>query len=135
MRKFKNVRFPDPLILKYPAGAGATHGVVDWRLEQDFRVFWTDEDGREQSYTARAGLITDRSSIPGWAQSIVQKDGPKVRASIIHDDIYEKKPDGWTRRDADRLLYHGCRAAGTDWLKANEMYYAVRIGGQHTWDT
>jgi len=133
-RKFGNVRFPDPLVLKYPAGEGAKHGVVDWHLEQDFRVYWTD-GGKEYHYTAEAGLITDRSSIPGWAQSIVQKDGPKVRASIIHDDLYENKPEGWTRKDADRLLYFGCRAAGTDWLEANEMYYAVRIGGQHAWDT
>lgn len=107
MRKFENVRFPDSLILKYPAGAGARHGVVDWRLEQDFRVFWTDEDGREYHHTAKAGLITDRSSIPVWAQSIVQKDGPKVRASIIHDDMYERRValelEGWTRKDADWL--------------------------------
>ncbi len=134
MRKFENVKFPDDLKLNYPAGEGAKHGVVDWHLMEDFRVLWTD-GGKKFHYTARAGLITDRSSIPGWAQSIVQKDGPKVRASIIHDDLYENKPEGWTRKDADRLLYYGCRASGTPWLEANGMYYAVRIGGQRAWDT
>jgi hypothetical protein len=134
VREFQNVRFPDPLVLKYLAGAGARHGVVDWHLERDFRVLWTDR-GKDRHYTARAGLITDRSSIPGWAQSIVQKDGPKVRASVIHDDLYENKPEGWTRKDADWLLYYGCRASGTPWLEANGMYYAVRIGGQRAWDT
>ena len=134
MRRFENVVFPDELVLKYPLGQAVQYGVTDWILLENFRVFW-NEGAKEFHYTAKAGLITDRSSIPGWAQSVIQKDGPKVKASIIHDDIYEKKPLSWTRKDADRLLYHGLRVAGTGWLEAKAMYFAVRIGGQHAWDT
>lgn len=130
MRKFARVSFPDPLRLRYELGHGG-----DWRLEQDFRVFWTDENGKKRSYTAKAGLITDMASIPGWAQSVVNKEGDKAPASIIHDDIYERQPDGWTRKAADRFLYAGLRASGVGWLEANAMYYAVRIGGQNIWDT
>ncbi len=135
-RKFDNIIFPDPLILKYPVGAGKTLGVKDWHLEADFRIFWTDNDV-EQHYTAKAGLITDMSSIPWWAQGLpgMQKAGRKVRASLIHDDIYEKRPLTWPREDADHLLYHGWRASGVHWIPARGGYRAVRLGGRHAWET
>ena len=129
MRKFENVTFPDPLLLKYEFGHGG-----DWELEQDFRVFWTD-GGKEYRYKAEAGLITDGPSIPGWAQSVINKEGNKAPASIVHDQMYERREPGWTRQECDRLLYHGLRASGVGWLEAKAMYYAVRIGGQNVWDT
>ncbi len=128
MRKFNNVRFPDPLILEFDLGSGG-----DWNLRQDFRVFWTD--GKEHHYTAKAGLITDMASIPGWAQSIIHKEADSAQASMVHDDIYDKRPDDWTRKGADRLLYAGLRATGMGWFKAKAMYLAVRAGGKRTWAT
>jgi len=129
VRKFENVAFPDPLLLKYESGHGG-----DWELEQNFRIFWS-EGVRERHYTAEAGLITDMASIPGWAQSFVNKEGIKAPASIIHDQMYERREPGWTRRECDRLLYAGLRASGVGWLEAKAMYFAVRIGGQSVWDT
>ena len=129
MRKFEGVMFPDALDLRYAFGHGG-----DWELLQDFRVFWTD-DGKEHQYKAAAGLITDMASIPGWAQSIINKEGDSAKASIIHDHIYETQPADWARKGADQLLYAGLRATGMGWLKAKAMYYAVRIGGQSVWDT
>lgn len=136
VRKFENVVFPDNLVLEYPVGAGKTHGVKDWNLKQDFRVFWT-EDGEARSYTAQAGLITDMSSIPWFFQGLpgMQKAGKKVRASLIHDSIYFKRPEGWSRAEADRLLYLGWRASGVNWFVARQGYYAVRLGGQRAWET
>ncbi len=129
MRKFKNVTFPDSLVLKYEIGHGG-----DWILEEDFRVFWSDWD-MEYQYLAEAGLITDQASIPGWAQSIIHKEADSARASIIHDNQYERKEPGWTRKECDRLLYAGLGATGMGWLKAKAMYLAVRVGGGRTWRT
>ena len=132
MREFRKVIFPDQLILKYPLGSGRTLGVKDWILEADFRVFWTDERGIERHYTAKAGLITDGPSIPGWAQSVINKEGIKAPASVIHDDQYMRRV--WPRKECDRLLYAGLRASGVGWLEAKAMYWAVRVGGGKQWD-
>lgn len=138
MRKFENIVFPDGLLLEYPVGAGKALGVRDWHLKADFRVFWT-EDSKEQHYTVKAGLITDMSSIPWWAQGLpgMQKAGKKVRGAIVHDDIYERRglPEGWLREDADWFLYCCWRASDVYWIPARSGYRAVRIGGQEAWDT
>lgn len=136
MRKFDNVAFPDPLRLKYPPGEAARHGVYNWILEQDFRVVWSD-GGKQYQYVAARGMTTDMSSIPWWAQGIpgLQKAGKSVKASIVHDHIYENRPEGWTRAEADLLLYRGLRASGRNWLTAQMMYRAVRLGGKTAWDT
>ncbi len=149
-RSFNNVTFPDKLHLAKTPGVGlrrkwwslglwTTSTGDDWDLTQDFRVFWTDDAGTEQSYTAKAGLITDMSSIPWYFQGLpgMQKAGKKVFASIIHDDIYERmgEPEGWLREEADLLLYRGWRASGVIFATAKPGYRAVRIGGQKAWDT
>lgn len=133
MKKFNNIIFPDRLRLQHPIGTP----VPDWYLMTDFRIFWTDENGKEQTYRVKAGLVTDLSSIPWFFQGLpgMQKGGNKTPASIVHDDMYERKPVGWTRRDVDRLFYHALRALGVNWIVANQIYYAVRIGGQQVWDT
>lgn len=128
MRRFEQIKFPRPLHLKYELGHGG-----DWELEADFRVCWLDH-GETWGYTAKAGMITDIASIPGWAQSIVNKEGDKAPASIIHDHQYMTRAEGWTRKECDRLLYAGLRASGVGWLEAKTMYYAVRIGGKGQWD-
>ena len=139
MRTFNRVTFPDELVLKYPLGSGKTLGIKDWILLEPFRAFWTDDAGKEQTYTVEAGLVTDMSSIPWWAQGVpgLQKAGRNVRASIVHDDIYfrQGQPDGWTRLEADKLLYAGLRASGQGWLIASAMYRAVRLGGGEVWRT
>lgn len=142
-RKFSNIVFPDDLDLRYPLGAGKTLSVKDWHLKADFRVFWTNENGKEKTYTVKAGLITDMSSIPWFVQGLPghQKAGRNVRPSIVHDDMYERQgvlgPSHgmWPRRDVDRFFYHMLRAEEQLWLVANDMYYGVRIGGQRVWDT
>ena len=136
-RKFNNVTFPDELRLKYPLGAGKTSGVKDWHLEADFRVFWT-ENGIEKHHTAEAGLVTDMSSTPWWAQWVpqLQKAQRMVRASIVHDDLYGNRLiNGWKRIDADDLFYAMLRQQGVWWLQANLIYRAVRIGGERVWLT
>lgn len=133
----KDIIFPDELVLKYPLGAGKTQSVKDWHLEADFRVMWV-QDGKEMTYTAKAGLVTDMSSTPSWAQWIpqLQKAQRMVRASIIHDSIYEnRKTNGWKRIAADKLFYAMLRQQGVWWVQANLIYRAVRIGGGPVWLT
>jgi len=127
LAKFHKIVFHSPLRLEYLKGN-------DWLLLEDYKVTWV-EDGHPQEYTVKAGLVTDRSSIPQLVQSIVPKDGPKIKGSLVHDDIYEKKPEGWTRKRADQLLRALCKAAGVSWSQRTMMYHAVRIGGGGTWDT
>lgn len=150
MRSFNNVNFPVRLHLAKTPGAGlkkkwwffglwTSSDHTNWELTKDFRVNWTDDEGKKHSYTAKAGLITDMSSVPWWAQGLpgMQKAGKKVFAAIIHDDMYERMglPEGWLREEADLLLYHGWRASEVTWLHAKEGYTAVKYGGQKAWDT
>ncbi len=137
-REFLCVAFPEPLRLKYPPGKAAAFEVYNWILEADFPVRWLDPvDGEWHEYVATKGLTTDMSSIPWWAQSLpgLQKAGKSVKASVIHDHIFENRPAGWSRADADWLLYCGLRANGRGWLPARMMYWAARLAGGKLWRT
>tara|TARA_R110000822_G_scaffold49674_6_gene130082 strand:- start:519 stop:974 length:456 start_codon:yes stop_codon:yes gene_type:complete len=149
-RTFNSVTFPDRLHLAKTPGSGlkkkwwslglwTSSDGSNWDLTKDFRAVWTDGEGKKQSYTAKAGLITDMSSVPWFFQGLpgMQKAGKKVFASIIHDDIYERRglPEGWTREEADLFLFHGWRASGVVWATAKSGYRAVRLGGGKAWRT
>ena len=48
------------------------------------------------------GFITDMASIPGWCQSVIQKDDLHKKAAVVHDWLYELHP--CKRKTADEIF-------------------------------
>lgn len=83
--------------------------------------------------TIPAGFTTDLASIPRFFYRIVNPctEGTR-RPAIVHDFIYSGATD-LTRKQADVIFYDALRECGVNWLLANAMYYALRIGGRWAW--
>ena len=56
-----------------------------------------------------------------------------LRAAICHDLIYRLQPEGWTRADADNMLYDFCREDGFGFLRSSLAYAGVKLGGGTAW--
>ena len=72
--------------------------------------------------TVPVGFIHDGPSIPSRLRGIVYYTHRLLRASIVHDYLYERC--FWTRK-----------RCGVGPLRRNAMWAAVRLGGLHAWAT
>jgi hypothetical protein len=135
-RKYENVQLPDVLDLIYIDGS-------DFMLDADYNCYW-EEKGKEYRVRVPKGYVTDLSSIPRWARSVIPVVGRQNGPSVIHDYIYEPlSPQvggghqlrGWTKQDADNLFLAAMKAAGVNWYRRNAMYLAVKFGGGRAWRT
>lgn len=137
-RKFNNVVLPDNLELLYLDGN-------KFQLTADYNIYWSDR-GRDYRLRVPAGYVTDLSSIPRVARSIIPVIGRQNGPSVIHDFIYEPcdpdleapgKPylNGWTKPEADMLFLEAMKAAKVNWYRRNAMWVAVRFGGYRAWNT
>ncbi len=99
-------------------------------LLKDLTVTW---QGR--TITVRAGFQCDGASVPQflWTSVSPRIHPPTLRAAIVHDYLYRHAPPGWTRYEADNLMYDFAREDGFGWYKAQKMYWGVRIGGGSSW--
>lgn len=80
-----------------------------------------------------AGFTTDLASIPRLFFRIVNPCTTGTRRpAIVHDYLYSGSTL-LTRQQADQVLYDALRECGINWVLANAMYYAVRIGGASHW--
>lgn len=57
-----------------------------------------------------------------------------MRGSLVHDALYQMIREGYLDKDecrilADQTLYDICRKDGMSWIRANVVYYSVRIFG------
>lgn len=77
------------------------------------------------------GLRTDGGSIPKIFQSIVSPLGCYLLAFLVHDILYAG--EFCTRQEADWILLELLEYLGAHWLRRNEIYSAVRIGGGAVW--
>jgi hypothetical protein len=97
-------------------------------------------DGSEREITVPRGMVTDLASVPRIAWSIVNRVGPHLEASIMHDFLYiawQSLP-GRDARDADRefadkLLRVAMEEAGVGALKKALIYNTVRTFGGGTY--
>jgi hypothetical protein len=81
-------------------------------------------------------MLTDLASVPRAAWPFINRVGPHLEVSIVHDFLYIAWQDvpGYSARREDRkfsdeLMLLGMRQANLSWLKRNAIYSAVRIGG------
>lgn len=89
-------------------------------------------DPKGLGWQAKAGLMTDGASIPGWAQPIIGGawEAEFIRAAIIHDHycIRTVRP----RTATHRMFYDALIESNVPTAKALTMYYAVMVGS-HMW--
>jgi hypothetical protein len=93
-------------------------------------------DGTSRQVTVPKGMMTDLASVPRAAWSFINRVGPHLKSSIVHDFLYIAWQDvpGYSARDEDRkfsdeLMLLGMKKANISWIKRNAIYSAVHIGG------
>lgn len=92
-------------------------------------------------------IETDYLWYDGALTFIVKKgyawDGPSgptidtknfMRGSLLHDGLYQLIREGYLNKKtyrivADKILYEACRQSGMSWIRANVVYYSVRVFG------
>lgn len=86
-----------------------------------------------------AGYILDGASVPRLLWSIYPPDGLYRAAVTLHDLLYDHTgfipgyTTGFTRKQADWLLYWACVEAKVKERDAKIMYAAVRVFGGRFW--
>lgn len=102
-----------------------------WVLEQSL----TYADSHYGVVIAKKGFETDLASIPKCIRNIVDPSEPYIKEpAVIHDWIYrDHEGKRFNRKDADKVFYRGMRCNGINWLKAQIMYWAVRLFGGSSW--
>lgn len=96
----------------------------DMKLLEDFS--FTDKAGR--LWLAPKGSTVNGASIPRplWSTVGSPYTDDYRRASIVHDIACEKPEI--SRKDADVMFFHACRAGGCNPMQARILYAGVRIG-------
>jgi hypothetical protein len=89
-------------------------------------------DPSRVGWQAKAGLISDGASIPGWAQPVIGGAWEKefIQAAVIHDWYCIRAVR--TRSATHRMFYDALIESGVPRPKASIMYYAVLVGS-HMW--
>lgn len=96
----------------------------DMKLLEDFT--FTDPDGK--AWLAPLGSVVNGASIPRalWSTVGSPYTDDYRRASIVHDVACDSQ--GISRKDADVMFFHACRAGGCSPVQARILYAGVRIG-------
>ena len=81
------------------------------------------------------GFESDGASVPRifWRIVFPNSDSHATTAGICHDYIYRLQPDGWTRKEADRMFLALLVEFGANRWAANRAYEAVRLFGGIAW--
>ena len=79
---------------------------------------------------------SDGASVPRlfWRVVFPPTDAKAVTAGICHDYIYRTQPQGWTRKDADRMFLALLIEFGVPLFSAWMAYLAVRWFGGAAWE-
>ena len=88
-----------------------------------------------KSFLIPRGFESDGASVPRlfWRVVFPNSDSHATTAGICHDFIYRTQPEGWTRKDADRMFLALLVEFGTGPLRAYIAYAAVRLFGGIAW--
>ena len=107
---------------------------ADYILFKDYTISYT-LDGSARSITVPRGMVTDLSTVPRGLRNIVDRVGPHLEASIVHDFLYiawQVKGRGAHRADwtfADKLMRAGLRSAKVRRSQILAIYAALRTAG------
>jgi len=99
------------------------------------RVVLEDYSYQNDKYkiTALQGFNTNGASIPKFFWSALSSPyyGSLVYAATLHDALYTK--EALPRKECDKLLKEMAIEAGYNKIKANLIYFAVRLFGRSHW--
>ena len=78
---------------------------------------------------------SDGASVPRLFWRIVfPTTAPEAAAAgVCHDYIYRARPEGWSRKAADRMFLAFLLENGASYFAANAAYLAVRVFGGIAW--
>ncbi|MEE8435397.1 MAG: DUF1353 domain-containing protein [bacterium] len=134
--------YKTPLIIRREAKAiqVAGRGEPDYLVAEPYRVSF-QLAGQPRAITVPKGMLTDLTSVPRIARSIVGKVGRHLEAAIVHDFLYiawqlvdDRKALREDRLFADDLMYEAMKVAGVGWFKRSLIYRAVRDFGRSTYE-
>ena len=79
---------------------------------------------------------SDGASVPRlfWRVVFPPTDSTAAAAGVAHDFIYRIQPEGWSRKDADRMFLAFLIENGASYFAANAAYLAVRLFGRIAWN-
>jgi len=91
----------------------------------------------QRTYIVPAGFISDCASIPKVLWPIIGHpfDARWRKEAVLHDWFYRSTTPIVNRKTADQIFYDGLRANGLGYMKAQSMYFGVRIGGRTGWSS
>lgn len=127
-----------PLVLQRCINSVKTrHGEdADYLVSEDFRIRYRTDAGAWHDLVVPSGFPTDLASVPRVARAIVDRVGPHLEASIVHDYLYvawKDIPDRGARKDdwkfADDLFLAGMVEARVPRFRRWIIYRAVRMFG------
>ncbi len=108
---------------------------AEYFIDLDYTVTFA-VGGRPASVTVPRGMLTDLASVPWFARWLVDRVGPHLEASIVHDFLYLAWQDvpGREARPADRdfadaVLIAGMKEAEVGGVAAWAIERAVRNFG------
>ena len=81
----------------------------------------------------RKGYRYDLASVPSWLHWLVPIWGRDNIAFLAHDYIYDNEVSGFTRRQADKIMFKLAVRSGASPTRAYIMYLGVRAGGWVGW--
>lgn len=90
--------------------------------------------GNEQVFRVPAGFKTDLASTPWFMKWLIPGISEKRdKAAVLHDWFYRARPEGVTRKDADRIFFRVMIEDGAHVWRALVMRWGVRAFGWMHW--
>lgn len=141
-------RFPHKLylvLLDNRDGPAIRDGRSLWALQRPMSYY--SGPAREEEIIVPAGFVTDLTSIPRLVWTFYPPDGPWVKATIVHDFLYDTQGDGrwndtvgvtratpYSRKESDAILLEGMIERNIGRWERLVIWLAVTIGGGRGWD-
>jgi hypothetical protein len=132
-------KYESPILLRREIEAVKTRGDADdaeYIVGADYIVSYRLNGGPPRLVTVPKGMLTDLASVPALTRFLVDRVGPHLEASILHDFLYvawQDVPGLAPRREdqkfADKMLNAGMKEAEVNSFKRFVIYHAVRIFG------
>ena len=97
--------------------------------------FMFESDVLNSTVTVPKGFITDFATVPKKLHNIIGPSDTCIReAAVVHDYMYSKLTNVYSRKQADQTLVEGMIVLCAAWWKRNLVYAAVRLFGGSHWN-
>lgn len=100
-----------------------------WRLTEDL-IYFSDRYGI--FIITRKGYVTDFITLKRYPIAYMLIGETAHRPPVTHDDCYDNQHVD--KKMADLIFYDALLEEGVGKIKANAMYWAVRLFGRGTYD-